>query len=70
MPLVSFFSGCGGLDLGFEFAGFKTVAMIEISEIFCNTLRDNFSTTVIGPPEYNGDVKDTDAIIDIKEYWY
>lgn len=65
MPLVSFFSGCGGLDLGFEFAGFKTVAMIEISEIFCNTLRDNFSTTVIGPPEYNGDVRDTDAIIEI-----
>lgn len=65
MPLVSFFSGCGGLDLGFEFAGFKAVAMIEICEIFCNTLRDNFSTTVIGPPEYNGDVKDTDAIIDI-----
>lgn len=65
MPLVSFFSGCGGLDLGFEFAGFKTVAMIEISEVFCNTLRDNFSTTIIGPPEYNGDAKDTDAIIDI-----
>lgn len=65
IPLVSFFSGCGGLDLGFEFAGFKTAAMVEISETFCNTLRDNFSSTVIGPPEYNGDVKDTDTIIDM-----
>ncbi len=65
VPLVSFFSGCGGLDLGFEFAGFKTMAMVEINEVFCNTLRDNFSTTVVGPPEYNGDVKYTDTIIEI-----
>ncbi len=65
MPLVSFFSGCGGLDLGFEYAGFSTVAMVEINKVFCNTLRDNFSATIIGPPEYTGDVKNTDAIVDI-----
>ena len=39
IPFVSFFSGCGGMDLGFETAGFEHVAAFEINELFCKTLR-------------------------------
>lgn len=64
IPCVSFFSGCGGLDLGFEQAGFKTVAMVELNKVFCDTLRLNFpDAKVIGPPIYSGNVKHTDEII-------
>jgi DNA (cytosine-5)-methyltransferase 1 len=55
-PVVSFFSGCGGLDLGFEVAGFKHIALIEHNQIFCETLRHNRNWTVIGPPNESGDV--------------
>jgi len=55
--IVSFFSGCGGLDLGFERAGYKHLACIDINEHFCNTLRANRpSWKIIGPPQSTGDV--------------
>ena len=41
IPMVSFFTGCGGIDLGFEAAGFAHVAAFEFNEIFCKTLRKN-----------------------------
>ena len=57
IPFVSFFSGCGGMDLGFENAGFKHVAAFEINELFCKTLRRNRPAwQVFGPPLYSGDV--------------
>lgn len=57
IPAVSFFSGAGGLDIGFAMAGFKTVAAIEFERLFCDTLRKNDSEKiVIGPPDYSGDV--------------
>jgi DNA (cytosine-5)-methyltransferase 1 len=57
IPVVSFFSGCGGMDLGFESAGFSHVALIEHNELFCKTLRLNRPNwTVIGPPNHPGDV--------------
>lgn len=57
IPVVSFFSGCGGLDLGFETAGFDHVALVEINGLFCETLRFNRpSWTVIGPPSQSGNV--------------
>ncbi len=55
-PVVSFFSGCGGLDLGFEASGFEHIALIEHNEIFCDTLRHNRDWEVIGPPYSDGDV--------------
>lgn len=55
-PVVSFFSGCGGLDLGFEASGFEHVALVEHNEIFCDTLRHNRDWEVIGPPYSDGDV--------------
>ncbi len=58
IPAVSFFSGAGGLNIGFEYAGFDNIASIEFNEIFCNTLRhNNPSKTIIGPPYGNGDVR-------------
>ena len=56
VPVVSFFSGCGGLDLGFEVSGFKHIALIEHNEIFCDTLRHNRDWEVIGPPFFDGDI--------------
>jgi DNA (cytosine-5)-methyltransferase 1 len=56
VPVVSFFSGCGGLDLGFEAAGFDHFCLIEHSEIFCETLRKNRDWEVLGPPYSDGDV--------------
>ncbi len=41
VPAVSFFSGAGGLDLGFEAAGFQHLASFEYSDIFCGTIRAN-----------------------------
>lgn len=51
IPAVSFFSGAGGFDVGFSYAGFENIISIEFNEIFCNTLRaNNPQKTVIGPP--------------------
>lgn len=38
---VSLFSGAGGLDIGLERAGLKTISQCEIDKIFCNTLNSN-----------------------------
>lgn len=57
VPLVSFFTGCGGLDLGFEAVGYDHVASFEINELFCKTLRKNRPNwKVFGPPIHSGDV--------------
>ncbi|MDF7798678.1 DNA (cytosine-5-)-methyltransferase [Pontiellaceae bacterium B1224] len=63
IPAVSFFSGAGGLDLGFKAAGFDCVASVEYNEMFCDTLRANSFANVIGPPNFSGDVKNKDEIV-------
>ena len=63
IPLVSFFTGCGGMDLGFEAVGFEHRASFEISETFCNTLRINRpGWRVFGPPLHGGDVSDVEGV--------
>lgn len=63
VPLVSFFTGCGGLDLGFEAVGYKHVAAFEYNELFCKTLRRNRpGWTVFGPPIHCGDVSRFDEV--------
>jgi DNA (cytosine-5)-methyltransferase 1 len=41
LTAVSMFSGAGGLDLGFEAAGFETVAAVDLDENSVETLRLN-----------------------------
>ena len=61
IPFVSFFSGCGGMDLGFETAGFQHVAAFEVNELFCKTLRRNRPRWhVVGPPANPGDVSNVE----------
>lgn len=63
VPLVSFFTGCGGMDLGFEKIGFEHVAAFEHTEVFCRTLRKNRPNwTVFGPPYGSGDVSDFEEV--------
>jgi len=45
---VSLFSGCGGFDLGFRQAGFKTVLANDIDSDACNTYRENLGAIVEG----------------------
>lgn len=54
--IVSLFSGCGGLDLGFKKAGFNTVLATDIWDKGCETLKHNqLSETVI-----NDDIRNID----------
>jgi DNA (cytosine-5)-methyltransferase 1 len=39
--VLSLFTGCGGLDLGFHDAGFEIVQMVEFEEKFVRTLQQN-----------------------------
>jgi len=62
-PVVSFFSGAGGLDLGFEAAGFEHAACIEINKLFCDTLKVNRPKwRIIGPPEHSGNVSEVESL--------
>jgi DNA (cytosine-5)-methyltransferase 1 len=65
-PVISLFSGCGGMDLGFEAAGYGHTALVEHNELFCTTLRRNRPDwRVIGPPEYPGDVSQPSQLASI-----
>ena len=39
---ISLFSGAGGMDIGFENAGFRTTVAVEQDASCCETLRTNF----------------------------
>lgn len=66
IPVVSFFAGAGGLDLGFEAAGFSHLALVEKIEIFCKTLKFNRPAwTVYGPPYYTGDVSNFEEQVEL-----
>lgn len=57
MKVISLFTGSGGLDIGFEAAGFDIQVAVEFAEYACNTLRLNRpNLKVMGPPDHSGDV--------------
>ena len=43
--IVSIYSGCGGIDLGFHKAGFETIFATDIWDIACKSLEKNFGKT-------------------------
>src|SRR6185503_3990406 len=53
--VLSMFSGCGGFDLGFKWAGFRIVWANDIVEEACETYRRNVHEDI-----RCGDVRDTD----------
>lgn len=65
IPIISFFSGAGGLDLGFEAVGFKHTLLVEKIPLFCETLKLNRPEWDV----YNGDVsKNEEMINEISKY--
>lgn len=48
MKAISLFTGAGGLDFGFEAAGFDTAVAVEMDQACCRVLRENRDWPVIG----------------------
>lgn len=51
---IDIFSGCGGLSLGFEMAGFKSILACDFWPPACLTFKNNFADCSL----FEGDVKD------------
>lgn len=55
---LSLFAGCGGIDLGFAWAGIETVAAVELKQFACETLKkNNPNIKIFGPPDFDGDIR-------------
>lgn len=67
MNIVSLFAGCGGLDLGFEKAGFNIVWANEFDEAIHATYRFNHPNTILNTSDIRTltgeDIPDCDGII-------
>lgn len=57
--VVSTFTGCGGLDLGFEMEGFETVWANDFNELACETYRLNLPGEMV-----DGDITKIDPFTD------
>lgn len=56
--IVSLFSGAGGLDIGFEKAGFRTIFATDVWNIACETLKKNDMADEV----FCGDVRKIDFV--------
>ncbi|MBQ8709115.1 MAG: DNA cytosine methyltransferase [Bacteroidaceae bacterium] len=67
MNIVSLFAGCGGLDLGFERAGFKVIWANEYDKSIHETYRLNHPNTILNTADIRtitgADIPDCDGII-------
>lgn len=67
MVVVSFFAGCGGLDLGFEQAGFNVVWANEFDKSIHATYEKNHAGTILCKDDINNispkDIPDCDGFI-------
>lgn len=67
MNIVSLFAGCGGLDLGFEKAGFKVIWANEFDDAIHETYRLNHPNTTLNTSDIRTldghDIPDCDGII-------
>lgn len=57
--VISLFTGCGGLDLGFHQSGYNTVWANDIDHWSCKTYEKNF-----GPKIFEGDIEKIDPYSD------
>ena len=67
MNIVSLFAGCGGLDLGFERAGFNVIWANEFDKAIHDTYRLNHPNTILNTSDVRilkgADIPDCDGII-------
>jgi DNA (cytosine-5)-methyltransferase 1 len=63
LKVVDLFSGCGGMSLGFQNAGYNIEVAFDNWKPAINVYRDNFSHPIIAC-----DLSSPDAISDIREY--
>lgn len=57
--VISLFSGCGGLDLGFHLEGYNTIWANDFSELAVETYKKNFGDVIV-----HGDITKIDPYVD------
>lgn len=66
LAVTSLFTGAGGLDLGFEAAGFRITAAVELERAACETLRANRRWRLIENDIHNvcsGEIGSSDVLV-------